>query len=375
MASLKSSSKIKDNKANPFIPNSYVSLSYANITDPSNDVKFFDPEWYEFLSDENSEGVPSFNKIQKVLDLSYSNLFLSIQNLEIELAYPLNYVGLPYYNNFEGKTPRQACGKCCYVGCNSNGYISSYDQQEMSNSVIMIKGLCYCDTTKRKMTADSYVLHRDACSADLLSLYTPYKDKHDNINKFVLNDGPIIQLLYLKKVMTYDRNFLNVLRAFRDQYFKGKRGIETGLLLQELNGRIKHSRICFDPSKKHCKMDWGHLSRILYYLNIVERIRIIVNIIDEMALNIILRTKKKTSSPKRSKGSSKGSKGSPKRSKGSSKGSKGSPKGSKCSSKGSKGSPKGSKGSSKGSKVLKKNKQISMIQIGSMKLGSKSVKK
>ena len=197
-----------------------------------------------------------------------------------------------------------------------------------------------------------------------VELYSPYKFLQSDLDDFVLSNIPIIQLLYIKKKKK-DIS-LDILRSFREQYFN----IETQYLIRELNGRISHSRLCFDPSKPNCKMDWGHLNRILFLNNIVNRIRVVVDYIDQTAMEIIEKniiqslksSKKKSKSPKSSKKTSK----SPKSSKSSKKTSK-SPKSSKLST--SK-SPKSSKSSKKTSKSPKKM-SISMSKIGLMKLGKK----
>lgn len=345
----KTKSRINPNIANPSVPDSFVSLSGAIIDHPHNEVIFHMPIWYIWIDydEEKDNYIPNNSEIKYALGLSQRALEKAKEKLEISLAYPLNYVGLPYYNNFEAKKDRQMCGDCCYRRCQSKGHISSYQEIQRQVGVTEVRGFCYCDKGLAKLEGE-YISHRKACSEDLLQLYTPYKHTHGNLDYFVLGNGPILQILYLKyiKKIVDDTNYLKILRTFRDQYFTDQLGVETELLLKELNGRIAHSRTCFDPSKAHCKIDWGHLSRILFLNNIAQRIKTVVDYIDQSALETIKsiekRMKKKSDSNR-----SNGSKGS---------------KGSKVS--------KGSKGS-KGSKTKSKPLSISMSKLGSMKLVSK----
>ena len=332
---MSSVSVVKNNVANPSIPDTYVSLSGAKIKDPSNIVEFLIPQWYIVIDEKNEEKIPSLEEMKQVLTPLTDR---KVRNLETKINYPDSYLGLAYYNNFDGKKNGRFCGTCCYSKCSSEGRISNYGEDHKADRTI-IKGFCYCNTTATKIN-DEYIPHREACSVRLLSLYQPYKEGHDDIDDFITSSVPIIQILYLKKIMSYDKKFLAILKDFRDQYFTGVLGEQTGRLLQELNGRIKYSRICFDPQKDHCKMDWGHLLRILYLLNVlVERIRIIVEQIDQMAEDVIEEIERR--SRPRSKSKKKTS------------------------------SPKGSKGSKSKKKT---NKPLSLSQMGSIKLGSKNTK-
>jgi hypothetical protein len=373
MSKSSKSKSIVPNIANPSIPDTFVSLFNIPVNSPHDNVVFIEPLWYQEYQEhkEFDEKLPSTQEIIETLRLTDNAFMKAIENLEISLAYPLHYIGLPYYNNFSSKKDGSKCGGCCYKGCKADGHINSWRQVQQQDGSIITSGLCYCNTTSAKAN-EHFVLHRDACSKELLELYSPYKFLHSDLDDFVLSNIPIIQLLYIKKKKK-DIS-LDILRSFREQYFN----IETQYLLRELNGRISHSRLCFDPSKPNCKMDWGHLNRILFLNNIVNRIRVVVDYIDQTAMEIIEKniiqslklSKKKSKSPKSSKSSKKTSK-SPKSSKSSKKTSK-SPKSPKSSKKTSK-SPKSPKSSRSSKKTIKSPKKmsISMSKIGLMKLGKK----
>ena len=369
------SKSIVPNIANPSIPETFVSLFNIPVNSPHDNVVFIEPLWYQEYQEHNEfdEKLPSTQEIIETLRLTDNAFMKAIENLEISLGYPLYYIGLPYYNNFSSKKDGAKCGGCCYKGCKADGHINSWRQVQQQDGSIITSGLCYCNTTSAKAN-EHFVLHRDACSKELLELYSPYKFLHSDLDDFVLSNIPIIQLLYIKKKKK-DIS-LDILRSFREQYFN----IETQYLIRELNGRISHSRLCFDPSKPNCKMDWGHLNRILFLNNIVNRIRVVVDYIDQTAMEIIEKniiqslksSKKKSKSPKSSKKTSKSPKSSKKTSKSSksSKSSKKTSKSPKSSKLSTSKSPKSSKSSKKTSKSPKKM-SISMSKIGLMKLGKK----
>ncbi len=283
-------SKSVSSIANPNIPESYINLFNHTVNSPHDEIYFIKPSWnlfYEIekkvddIFDENGE-LPSQEKMRKELDFKdEKDMMTKVENLEIKLGYPQSRIFLSYYNNFSGKKEGSSCGTCCYEDCQRPGYIRNTSVMYRNDGSVIQSSQCYCDDET----------HIDSCKKYLLAFYQNYKDQHTDLNNLITSDWPIIDLLYINKIIVKPTTKANLfktlvlLNKFREKYLNN----QTRYLIKEINGRIEYSRACFDPTKKNCKMDWGHLMAILVLENITKRIRIVVEEIDKAANRVVRR--------------------------------------------------------------------------------------